>query len=67
MSQETGVNFQLFSKDDREDNDEDQGYQNCQYNQLYLHVLQPHFSTDFGPRIPEVLRLTRKWQQANKK
>jgi len=48
----------------REDYYEDQGYQNCQHNQLYLHVLQPHFSTDFGPRILEVLCLPQKMDES---
>lgn len=36
---------------------EDQRYQNSQYNQLDLHVLQPHLPTYFGPWIPKVLCL----------
>lgn len=55
----------FIMKNDWEDNYEDQGYQNCQYNQLYLHILQPHFSTDFGPWVPEVLCLPQKQQTAS--
>jgi len=41
----------------REDYDEDQGNQYSQYNQLNLHVLQPHFSPDLCPLTAEVLCL----------
>ena len=41
----------------REDYDEDQGNQYSQYNQLNLHVLQPHFSPDLCPLTAKVLCL----------
>lgn len=52
----------LLSPSHRKDYYEDQCYQNSQHNQLYLHVLQPHFSTDWGSRTPEVLCLKEKIQ-----
>lgn len=52
----------LSSTGHRKDYYEDQCYQNSQYNQLYLHVLQPHFSTDWGSRTPEILCLKIKYK-----
>lgn len=44
----------------REDYDEDQGNQYSKNYQLDLHVLQPHFPPDLGPRITKVLCLQEK-------